>query len=100
MSKAEAGCLYSTILSMGDLAPGDVGICGSLCDCNSECVLDSERCVDESAGQIMQIFGRQGYCRPLDTAGGETEADSFSMCPGGAGSGGTGGSGDAGQGGA
>jgi hypothetical protein len=98
VAKAEAGCLYSTILSMGDLAPGDVGICGSLCDCNSECVLDSERCVDESGGQIMDIFGRNGYCRPLDT--GETEDDTFSTCPGGAGAGGTGGSGDAGQGGA
>jgi hypothetical protein len=100
VEKAEAGCLYSTILSMGDLAAGDVGICGSLCDCNSECVLDSERCVDESGGTMLQIFNRNGYCRPLDVAGGETEADTFSMCPGGGGSGGTGGSGDAGQGGA
>jgi hypothetical protein len=98
--KAEAGCLYPTILSMGDVASGDVGICGSLCDCNSDCSLDSERCVDETAGQIMSIFGRNGYCRQLDTAGGETEADTFSMCPNGAGAGGAGNEGNAGQGGA
>jgi hypothetical protein len=99
VSKAEAGCLYSTILSNGDLGAGDVGICGSLCDCNSECVLDSERCVDESEGDIMQIFGRQGYCRPLNTS--ETEADTFRTCPGSSGAGGMGGGGgDAGQGGA
>jgi hypothetical protein len=99
VAKAEAGCLYSTILAQGGMSvDGDVGICGSLCDCNSDCALDSERCVDENMGVIKQLFDRQGYCRPL--AAGETEADSFAMCPGGAGTGGTGGSGDAGQGGA
>lgn len=97
VAKAEAGCLYSTILSMGDLAAGDVGICGSLCDCNSDCVLDSERCVDETEGSIMQIFGRNGYCRPLDTENGETEADTFRTCPGSGGMGGMGGVGNAGE---
>jgi hypothetical protein len=99
VSKAEAGCLYATILNQGQMAvDGDVGICGSLCDCNADCVLDSERCVDEGMGIIKQLFDREGYCRPL--AAGETEADSFSTCPGGAGAGGMSGTGDAGQGGA
>jgi hypothetical protein len=98
-----AGCLYSTILSQNDLGIGDVGICGTLCDCNDDCALSGERCVDESAGTIETIFGRVGYCRPLST--GETEADTFSTCPAGGGSGGSGGGGgtggtDAGQGGA
>jgi hypothetical protein len=99
-SKAEAACLYATILSMGDVGAGDVGICGSLCDCNADCALESERCLDETGGDIMALFGRNGYCRQLDTEGGETEADSFRTCPGGAGQGGASSSGDAGQGGA
>jgi len=103
----DAGCLYSTILSQGDLGEGDVMICGMLCDCNDDCALSGERCVDESGGTIESLFGRAGYCRPLDTAAGETEADSISTCPpgssggtGGTGGGGTGGIDNGGQGGA
>jgi hypothetical protein len=85
-----AGCLFGTILSPDDLGEGDVGICGTLCDCNDDCALSGERCVDESGGAINEIFGRNGYCRPLNT--GETEADTFSTCPGSGGTGGSGGS--------
>jgi len=96
-----AGCLYSTILSQGDLGENDVMICGMLCDCNADCALSGERCVDEQ-GIIETLFGRAGYCRPLDVD--ETEDDTFSMCPpGSSGSGGTGGTGgtdNGGQGGA
>ncbi len=96
---ADNACLFATILSGSDAAQGDVGICGSLCDCNAQCALKGEYCVDESMGQVSSIWGRQGYCRPLQSA--ETPADSFSTCPAGS-TGGTGGTsgnvgGDAGQ---
>jgi hypothetical protein len=75
-STADAGCLFGTRVSPpGDLAPGDVGICGGLCDCNTDCTVNTERCVDDSGGVVMQIWGRAGYCRPLDST--ETEADSI-----------------------
>jgi hypothetical protein len=77
---AEAACLFTTFLSPpGDAGIGDVGLCGKLCDCNAECPLAGEYCVDESEGLVLDVWGRNGYCRPLAT--GETEADSFSACP-------------------
>jgi hypothetical protein len=74
---AEAGCLYGTRLSPpDDLALGDLGICGSLCDCNDDCESSLQRCIDETEdGLIMQIWGRAGYCRPLSED--ETEDDSI-----------------------
>jgi hypothetical protein len=73
---AEAACLYGTRLSPpDDLQAGDLGICGALCDCNDDCGASIHRCVDESDGQVMAIWGRAGYCRPLlDT---ETEDDAI-----------------------
>ncbi len=96
---ADNACLFATILSGSDAASGDVGLCGSLCDCNAQCTLKNEYCVDESMGNVMSIWGRNGYCRPLQM--GETVADTFSKCPAGEGTGGTGGivgnGGEAGQ---
>ncbi|HTQ02938.1 MAG TPA: hypothetical protein VMI54_03740 [Polyangiaceae bacterium] len=95
---ADNACLFATILSGSDAAQGDVGICGTLCDCNAQCTLKDEYCVDESMGQVNSIWGRPGYCRPLQAT--ETVADTFSKCPAGT-SGGTGGTssngGEAGQ---
>jgi hypothetical protein len=89
---AETSCLYGTRVSGDDLAPGDVMLCGTLCDCNSECKLSTDVCIDESEeGFIEQFWGRKGYCRPLIS--GETLADSISVCPDGKSSGGTGGEG-------
>lgn len=85
---ADNACLFATILSGSDAASGDVGLCGSLCDCNAQCLLKGEYCVDESMGNVSAIWSRQGYCRPLQQ--GETAADSFSQCPAGS-TGGTGG---------
>jgi hypothetical protein len=75
---ADAACLYLTRLS-SDPGIGDVGICGALCDCNADCAASGDRCVDESNGDILSVWGRTGYCRPLDT--GESEADTFDACP-------------------
>jgi hypothetical protein len=92
---AEAACLYGTILSPpGDVGFGDVMICGKMCDCNDECPISGDRCVDETGGYVLEIWGRNGYCRQL--ADDETESDTFSECPPGStgGTGGTGGSGN------
>jgi hypothetical protein len=77
---AENACLFTTILSTGGLvAQNDVGTCGQLCDCNRDCSLSGEYCLDETGGEIQSIFGRSGYCRPLQS--GETLSDTFSSCP-------------------
>jgi hypothetical protein len=74
---ADAACLFLTRLS-ADPGIGDVGICGALCDCNADCTATDDRCVDESNGEIMTLWGRAGYCRPLQT--GESESDTFEQC--------------------
>jgi hypothetical protein len=89
---AETSCLYATRVSGDDTAPGDVGLCGTLCDCNSQCKLSNDVCIDESdEGLIEEFWGRKGYCRPLSAD--ETMSDSISVCPDGTSSGGTGGEG-------
>lgn len=87
---AEAGCLYGTRFTPeGDSLLGDLMICGKLCDCNDQCPLPDDYCVDETRDKlVMDTWGRNGYCRPLDVAGGETEEDTYSECPGSGGSGG------------
>jgi hypothetical protein len=91
----EAACLFATIISPPDaeggrdVGPNDVMLCGKLCDCNAQCPIADELCMDESEdGLIAAVFGRNGYCRGL--IGSETEADSFDECPDGS-SGGSGG---------
>lgn len=88
---AGMACLFATALSGSDIAPGDLGICGALCDCNGDCRLSGTFCVDETGGSIKDIWDRNGYCRPL--LEGETEDDTFDACPGGAGGSGAGGEG-------
>jgi hypothetical protein len=75
---ADAACLFLTRLSP-EPGIGDVGICGALCDCNADCVATDDRCVDESNGDILTLWGRTGYCRQLQT--GESEANTFERCP-------------------
>ena len=85
---AEAGCLFATVISRDSagsitVSESDLMLCGALCDCNADCPATSDRCIDENSGSssasIQAIFGRPGYCRPLQAT--ETEADSFSVCP-------------------
>jgi hypothetical protein len=75
---ADAACLFLTRLSP-EPGIGDVGLCGALCDCNADCPAADDRCMDESNGEIMSLWGRAGYCRPLETW--EAEADTFERCP-------------------
>ncbi len=103
---ADNACLFTTVLSTsGTVALNDVGLCGQICDCNADCVVPGNYCMDETGGDIMNVWGRNGYCRPLDTTTGEKPSDSFSKCSssgtGGASStGGTSSTGEAGQSGA
>jgi hypothetical protein len=95
--RAEAACLFGTILSPpGDYGTGDLGICGQLCDCNEDCRIRDEYCIDDFDGAVAGIWGRNGYCRPLQT--GENVADTFDECPDGS-SGGAGGQSGGGAGG-
>jgi hypothetical protein len=72
---AQAGCVLGTLLSPNGEATGDVGVCGALCDCNDDCGVATERCVDDSGAAVKDTFGRAGYCRPLLAS--ETEADTI-----------------------
>ena len=45
-------------------------------------------CIDETGSDVEQIWGRKGYCRPLDST--ESIKDTFQDCPAGS-TGGTGG---------
>jgi hypothetical protein len=76
-STANAACLFGTPLSpANDLGLNDLGICGALCDCNDDCKVQTEVCIDDSGkNAVQQIWGRAGYCRPL--LSGETQADSI-----------------------
>jgi hypothetical protein len=85
---AEAGCLFATVISRDNtgsitLSQSDLMLCGALCDCNADCPATSDRCVDENSANatasILALFGRLGYCRPLQAT--ETEADTFAVCP-------------------
>lgn len=100
---AEAACLYDTILSPPS-GPGanDLGICGQLCDCNDQCRVPNEYCVDEAGGTISGLWNRNGYCRPLQAS--ENVSVTFDECPDGSSGGaggqsGGGGGGNAGEGG-
>lgn len=95
---AKTACLFATRVSGADTAPGDVGLCGTLCDCNSQCQLTGDVCIDEStdpmtgepAHLVKAFWGREGYCRPL--ASDETITNSIRTCPDGStGEGGEGG---------
>jgi hypothetical protein len=84
-------CLFATRVEP-DVAPGDLMLCGTLCDCNSQCQLSTDICIDETEEKfVKQIWGREGYCRGL--APDETMADTIRVCPDGTSSGGTGGEG-------
>lgn len=94
--KADAACLFGpSFEGSGQPGNGDVGICGTLCDCNSDCSFKGDYCVDDTMGAISMIWGRGGYCRPLQE--GESASISLSQCPPGHTGGSGGNAGEAGQ---
>jgi hypothetical protein len=75
---ADAACLFAFYLTpIGEDPTGDEGHCGKLCDCNADCPVTGDSCVDDSEGQT-ELFGRNGYCRPLQP--GEDAGISFPDC--------------------
>ena len=63
--KADAACLFATIFAP-DPGAGDVGLCGQLCDCNSDCKAPDEVCAPLGVPELEQFWSRPGYCRVLD----------------------------------
>jgi hypothetical protein len=75
---ADAACLFASYLTPIDEDPtGDEGHCGKLCDCNADCPVAGDSCVDDTDGPT-ELFGRKGYCRPLQP--GEDANISFPDC--------------------
>ncbi len=86
-TEGTGACLF--VLSE-NAAPGDVGICGQLCDCNEQCP-GNFSCVEfADAEGPFEINGRPGYCGQADAS-----TPVLTDC-GGGGTGGTGGTGSAG----
>ncbi len=62
----EAGCLF---VFDGQSGAGDIGACGQLCECDSDCHDPASGCEDFATGtnytedQYRQAFGQAGYCR-------------------------------------
>jgi hypothetical protein len=85
--KADAACLFATAL-VPDPGPNDIGLCGQLCDCNSDCSVKGDLCAEIGVPQLEDFWQRKGYCRP--PGNGFDEDDSLSKCPdtGGGGEGG------------
>jgi len=66
---APATCLFteSVIVDKGGPGLGDYGLCGLLCDCNSQCKTSGFVChawEGPNAIDLKYYFGRSGYCSP------------------------------------
>jgi len=73
---APAACLFSStvIIDNGGPGLGDLGSCGQLCDCNSDCKSSAFVCrawTGSTAAQLTAFFGKAGFCSdPLNDDGG------------------------------
>jgi len=82
---AGAACLYAdpVVAKNGGPSIGDLGRCGLLCDCNSQCKNPALTCVAWSganAAQVQSFFGRAGYCG--DPLGGDAGVNpGLPTCP-------------------
>jgi hypothetical protein len=75
---APSACFWTSVLQGSlDIAQTDLGFCGKLCDCNTDCTAVGDYCLDDDA-DLKAVFQRNGYCRPL--ASGETVDDTYSSC--------------------
>ncbi len=96
-SPQAAACLFSATFNAG----GSVGICGQLCNCDSDCLASGDVCQSWANGgasnpsQYLQIFHMAGACVPGTDADGGT-VTGIPTCPGGGGAGGSGGTGGTG----
>jgi len=71
-SRQDAACLYTTNLSSG----ATVGLCGQLCDCDSDCRGTGKVCESwanagvSNPSQFTSIFHQAGYCAAKDADAG------------------------------
>ncbi|RPI58837.1 MAG: hypothetical protein EHM50_10080 [Lysobacterales bacterium] len=72
-SPAPAACLFvsTVILDNGGSGVGDVGSCGQLCNCNSDCLNSALVCESFGNVQAESFYQKKGFCSdPLQTDGG------------------------------
>ena len=87
--KADAACLFAP--AFNDMpAAGDVGFCGQLCDCNSDCRNPKFSCVALSDAEA-KFVKRAGFCTAASA-----DDDVLKSCPSTGGGGGAGGAGSTG----
>jgi hypothetical protein len=91
--KADAACLYGSILGGEISETGDLGICGQLCDCDDECTATGEVCRPFDSTPIEELWQRLGYCVPIVDGSDFTADESLGACEGGGGAPGAGGAG-------
>jgi hypothetical protein len=89
--KADAACLFSTVLSGNQSEVGDLGSCGQLCDCDDECSAAGEVCRPFNDPTFEELWQRLGYCVPIIPGGTFTADDALGACVGSGGAGGAGG---------
>ncbi|HVJ16403.1 MAG TPA: hypothetical protein VM686_13270, partial [Polyangiaceae bacterium] len=90
--KADAACLFGTVLSGEASEVGDLGVCGQLCDCDDECTATGEVCRPFGDPVFEELWQRVGYCVPIVEGGTFTADDAIGPC-GAGGGGNTGGAG-------
>jgi hypothetical protein len=73
---ADSACLLRALED--GVGVGDVGLCIGLCDCNADCPVEGELCVDPNLPAFKSTFGRNGVCHALWD--GETLEDTFPSC--------------------
>jgi hypothetical protein len=76
--KADAACLFATGI-VPEPTVNDIGLCGQLCDCNTDCSVEGDLCASLDSPQLEEFWQRAGYCRP--PGNGFDEGDSLSECP-------------------
>lgn len=77
-AQLDAACLVDgTVIGQGDI--GDVGLCGALCDCDTQCTAKGQVCRPGEAS-MQSALGRAGYCGgSVDQTG--TSVAHLAACP-------------------
>ena len=104
---ADAACLWVPIYNLRP-GEGDLGYCGQLCDCSSDCRDPSDKCIalaedsdgneDVNGQALVDLWKRQGYCGSVssDPSAKQKVLNNCTGAGGGGNDGGAGGAGGAG----
>jgi hypothetical protein len=65
---APAACLFvsSAVIDLGGPGIGDIGACGQLCSCNSDCSSSKLVCLPFGNPQIESFYQKKGFCSVPD----------------------------------